>query len=56
MAQMGRPKVEKPKNKQIAVRVDEKTYKEFNEYCERNGLSKSDLLLGFINTLLGNKK
>jgi len=52
MAQMGRPKSDNPKDKNLTIRIDKDTYKEFEEYCTRNSTTKSKLILGFIKTLL----
>lgn len=56
MAKMGRPSIDKPKSKQVAVRLDEETFNELKSYCSTNNTTISELLNGFINAIIGNKK
>lgn len=42
MAKMGRPKADKPKDKQVSFRVDNETYNQIKDYCNSNNLKMSD--------------
>lgn len=53
MAQMGRPKTDKPKDKRIAIRVDAETHDKIKTYCENNNTSISELFNRFIEMILG---
>ena len=40
----GRPKTDKPLNKDVKVRFDEEGHEMLIEYCERNNLTKTELI------------
>ena len=49
MAQMGRPKADNPKDKQVSFRVDEKTYNQIKDYCNSNNIKMSDFFEKLLN-------
>lgn len=53
MAKMGRPKTDKPKDKRLAIRIDEETHKKLKTYCENNNTTISELFNRFIEMILG---
>lgn len=53
MAQMGRPKKEKPINDNLHIRIDKETNQKFQEYCEHNNTTKTKVLIKFIESLIG---
>lgn len=40
----GRPKVDKPKNKDVKVRFDEEGHELLVEFCEKNNLTKTEVV------------
>lgn len=57
MAQMGRPKLDKPKSIRVAFRVDEEEYNRLLEYAKKNGLSVSAVLhKGLENVMASDQK
>lgn len=40
----GRPKVNNPKTIEVKARIDEKTDKKLTEYCEKNNVTKTEVV------------
>ena len=55
MAKMGRPKVEKPKNKMIGLRLSEEEYERFKKYAESKGMTVTSVLYAKVNEILASK-
>lgn len=53
---MGRPKVEDPINKQITVRLNEKTMKQLEVYCKEKQITKGEAVRMGVEKLLDEKK
>lgn len=51
LSQMGRPKSNNPKNKRIAVRLDDETFQTLNTYCEQKQVDKSEAIRRGIDKL-----
>ena len=49
---MGRPKTDNPKTIEVKARIDEKTNKILMEYCEKNNMTKTDVVRKGIHLLL----
>ena len=45
---MGRPKIDNPKSRFIALRLDEERYQKMKSICERESISYSDLIRKLI--------
>lgn len=54
--QVGRPKAENPKRNDLKVRFDDKTLLQIDEYCKRQGVTRSDAIRRGIDMLLGQGK
>lgn len=54
--QVGRPKAENPKRNDLKVRFDDKTLFQIDEYCKRQGVTRSDAIRRGIDMLLGQGK
>lgn len=52
---IGRPKAERPKSKDIKVRVDEETLCKLDEYCEKKSTTRAEAIRTGINLLLTKK-
>lgn len=52
----GRPKVEKPKNKDVKVRFDEDEHEIILEFCENNDITKTELIRRAVNYYIESKK
>ena len=52
---MGRPKAEKPKNESIKVRFDSELFKELDDYCKKNNLTKAKAIRNGVKLLLDTK-
>ena len=52
---IGRPKAERPKSKDIKVRVDEETLCKLYEYCEKKSTTRAEAIRTGINLLLTKK-
>lgn len=52
----GRPKVENPINKRFSICLDQKTLDQFEAYCEKNHISKSEAVRQGIHLLLAQKE
>lgn len=44
MSQMGRPKSDNPKSKQVTVRLDKKHLQILEEYCEREHIDMAEAI------------
>lgn len=53
MAQMGRPKKDKPKDKQIGIRIEAEKHEKLKEYCSNNNTTISELFNRFLDVILG---
>lgn len=49
---MGRPKAEKPKIMEAKARIDEETNNRLLAYCERNGISRTEVVRRGIDLVL----
>ena len=56
MAQVGRPKVKKPKDIKYSIRIDADTEARLQAYCEENDISKGEAIRAGIELLLKKKK
>lgn len=54
--QIGRPKVENPKNIDVKVRFDENSYKKLLKYCEEHKLTKTEAIRQGVKLLLETQK
>ncbi|EOU1669849.1 CopG family transcriptional regulator [Clostridium perfringens] len=52
---MGRPKAEKPKNESVKVRFDSELFKELDDYCKKNNLTKAKAIRNGVKLLLDTK-
>lgn len=52
---IGRPKSKNPKTIEVKARIDEKTNERLNNYCEKNGITKTQVVRDGINKILGEK-
>ncbi len=48
----GRPKVDNPKDVRFSIRLDRSIYDKLEEYCEQNGLRKSEVIRKAIEDLI----
>ena len=53
---MGRPKVANPKTIEVKARIDAETDRRLVEYCEKNGVTKTEVVRKGISLVLGEKK
>ena len=56
MSQIGRPKVENPKNIRYSIRLDAQTEAKLKKHCEENGITKGEAIRKGIDLLLEGKK
>lgn len=49
----GRPKTDSPKSVDVKVRLDEKTNKLLQDFCEKNGLKRAEAIRLGIEKLVG---
>lgn len=54
--QIGRPRVANPKSVEVKVRFDKDKNREILNYCERNGISRTDMIRQGIDLLLKSEK
>lgn len=54
-AKIGRPKSENPKNWDVNVRVDKKTYERLTAYCAETGKCKADVVRDGLERILWGK-
>lgn len=52
----GRPKAEKPKIIEVKARIDEETNNRLVDYCNKNNVSRTDVVRKGINLVLGEIK
>lgn len=52
----GRPKAEKPKTVEVKARIDEETNIRLEKYCEKHGVTRTDVVREGIETVLRQKK
>lgn len=52
----GRPKSENPKEIEVKARIDSETNKRLQEYCQKNGKTRTDVVREGIELILGKKK
>lgn len=52
----GRPKTQNPKTIEVKARIDEETNKKLIDYCNKNNISKTEVVRRGINRVLENKK
>lgn len=53
---MGRPKADNPKNVEVKVRFDSIKNRQILEYCERNKITRTDMIRQGIDLLLEQEK
>ncbi len=53
---IGRPKVDEPKDIRFSIRIDNDTNKKLDDYCNKNGIKKSEAIRKGIHLLLSQKK
>jgi len=56
MTPMGRPKADNPKDVDVKVRIDKETSKRLSEYCERNGITRTEAIRQGIHLVLAREK
>ena len=54
-SKMGRPKVNNPKNIDVKVRFDEATHEKMLKYCDKNNLTKTEMIRKGVDLLLDKK-
>ncbi|MCI8844483.1 MAG: ribbon-helix-helix protein, CopG family [Oscillospiraceae bacterium] len=52
----GRPKAENPKKNDVKVRIDDKTSKLLDAYCDAHGITRAEAIRQGIHLLLAQKK
>ena len=52
----GRPKSENPKDIAVRARVDAETFKRLQEYCEKHGKTRTEVIREGIELVLGQEK
>lgn len=52
----GRPKLDKPLNVDVKVRLDNATNEKLEEYCKTNSITKAEAIRRGIHLLLGQEK
>ena len=52
----GRPKIEKPKAEIIKARINREELKKIEEYCQRKGISKTELIRRAIEKIMGEEE
>lgn len=53
---MGRPKIENPKNIDVKVRIDEETAKRLDAYCSKYGIGRAEAIRQGIHLILAKEK
>ena len=51
-SQIGRPKVDNPKDVEVTVRFDKQTNKSLIEYCERKNITRAEAVRRGVDLLL----
>ena len=52
----GRPRVDKPKNNDVKVRLDDETTKKFDDYCDEHNITRAEAIRQGIHLLLVKQK
>lgn len=52
----GRPKAENPKTIEVKARIDAETDRRISEYCEKHGVTRTEVVRMGIELVLGKKK
>lgn len=52
----GRPKVDKPLTLEVKARIDVETNKKLIDYCEKNGVTRTEVVRQGIEYILDKKK
>ncbi|MCI5656656.1 MAG: CopG family transcriptional regulator [Candidatus Pseudoruminococcus sp.] len=52
----GRPKVDKPLTVEVKARIDVETNKKLIDYCEKNGVTRTEVVRQGIEYILDKKK
>lgn len=52
----GRPKSERPKGIEVKARIDKETDKRLQDYCEKHGKTRTDVVREGIELVLGKEK
>lgn len=55
MVKTGRPKIDNPKSNDIKIRVDDKTKKALDEYCNKHNTNRAETIRKAIIQFLGIK-
>ena len=53
---IGRPKLENPKEIEVKARVDQKTFERIQEYCQKHGKTRTEVVREGIELVLGQEK
>lgn len=53
---VGRPKIDNPKNVEVKVRFDELTNNKILKYCEKNKITRTELIRKGVNLVLETEK
>lgn len=49
----GRPKSDNPKNIDVKIRFDKQSHDKLMEYCEKNGLTRTEAIRKAVDLLIG---
>ena len=52
----GRPRVDKPKNNDVKVRLDDETTKKLDDYCAEHNITRAEAIRRGIHLLLAKQK
>lgn len=52
----GRPKVDKPKNNDVKVRLDDETMQKLDRYCAEHNITRAEAIRKGIHLLLAKQK
>ena len=52
----GRPRVDKPKNNDVKVRLDDETTKKLDDYCDEQNITRAEAIRQGIHLLLVKQK
>ena len=52
----GRPRVDKPKNNDVKVRLDDATTKKLDDYCDEHNITRAEAIRQGIHLLLVKQK
>ena len=55
MAKVGRPKSDNPKGDKFSFRLDASTVKGLDDYCRKNGVTRSEAIRVAVNSLVSGK-